>query len=81
MRQITSVQRAIQYFEDGSRVKSSRNSKGEVYDVIVPPMSFLYMLVTIGGITFRFDSFQWLHYAIALKEHKEAITKLVLYYE
>lgn len=78
---ITSIKKAIQYFEDGSTTKVSKNSNGEEKVVVMPPLSFCHMLVTIGGITFRFDSFQWLHYADALKEHQGKIQKLVLYYE
>ena len=86
MKRITSINNAIKYFSENTKVETRRDSK-----VYIPPVGFHRMNVSenildkngrlIGVVTENFQSFQWRNYVEYLCRMKDRISKLVLYYE
>lgn len=91
MKRITSINNAIKYFSENTKVETRRDSKGDEYKVHIPPVGFHRMNVSYnlldkqgrlcGVITETFQSFQWKNYVDYLCRKKDRIDKLVLYYE
>lgn len=91
MKRITSINNAIKYFSQNTKVEIRKDSKGREYKVFIPPAGFHHMNVSehlldihgrLGGvITEQFCSGQWRDYVTYLCRMKDRISKLVLYYE
>lgn len=91
MKKITSVNNAIKYFSENTKVETRKDSKGNEYKVYIPPAGFHRMNVSenildkngrlIGVVTEKFHSFQWRDYVGYLCRMKDRIDKLVVYYE
>ena len=91
MRRITSIDNAIKYFSENTKIETRKNTKGEEYKVYIPPAGFHRMNVTepiydtkgrlSGYLTRRVQSFQWGDHANYLRRNKDKICKLVVYYD
>lgn len=91
MRRITSINNAIKYFSENTKIETRKNSKGEEYKVYIPPAGFHRMNVAepsfdtkgrlVGYIAHHFQSFQWRNYAEYLLAHKDKISKIVVYHD
>lgn len=91
MRRITSINNAIKYFSQNTKVETRKNCKGEEYKVYIPPAGFHRMRVSepfydtkdriVGYATQIFTSGQWRNYVNYLCERKDKICKIVVYYD
>lgn len=86
MRRITSINNAIKYFKEGTKIEMRTTQSGTEYTVFIPPKSFRRMNVSypvshVGVITTNYRSWQWKDYATILERDKAKICKLTLYYE
>lgn len=85
MKRITSINNAIKYFKENTKIETRTMKSGEEYQVFIPPTSFRRMRVSypmsIGILTTIYRSFQWKDYASILERDRNDIVKLVLYYE
>ena len=91
MKRITSINNAIKYFSQNTKVETKKDSNGKEYKVFIPPIGFHRMNVSenvldsrgrlVGVITEHFHSGQWRDYVTYLCRMKDRISKLVLYYE
>ncbi len=80
MRTITSRNRALVYFEKGTKVETRKDSSGKEYKVFVPPADFKYMNVVFADsmfITHQYTSSDWMDFADMLK--RRAILKLKVF--
>lgn len=91
MKRITSINNAIKYFSENTKVETRKDSNGNEYKVYIPPVGFHRMNVSenildkngrlVGVVTEQFQSFQWRNYVDYLCRMKDRISKLTLYHE
>lgn len=91
MRRITSIKNAIKYFKEGIKVEERKNSKGEEYNVYIPPVGFHSLKISehiydtkgrVAGVATQvFRAFQYKNYVDVIERKKDKIVKLVLCYE
>lgn len=90
MRRITSIERAIKYFKDNTKIETRRDSSGREYQVYIPPTSFKGLRITelfytvegkvAGELTNVYEPFQWKNYVQVIESKKKRIVRLALYH-
>lgn len=87
MKRIRSIENAIKYFEQGTRVETRKTIKGEEYKVHIPPTGFHSLRLTTNRngfqITEHIESWSWGDHASKIRKHylKGDIVKVVVRYE
>lgn len=82
MRTITSLKKAIAYFQEGTRKETIKDSKGREYKKCIPPVGFHRMNVSYAdhpAITFNYHSWQYRDYVHILT--MMPVHKVIVYYE